>query len=121
MACRCLAVSGRRGRSLLPTEAPAEELHREHAGRKLDRSCEPPRTAATTWSTMVAYVPHRQHARPHRANVAARRARQPGGHCHVPLMVTSVTGESRSRRQDPHDAGLARIFLRARTRGLTKK
>jgi hypothetical protein len=54
IARRCATVSGRRGRSLFPTLAPAELLHLEQQGRKLDRSCVPPRTTATTWSTVVA-------------------------------------------------------------------
>jgi len=54
MADRCLAVSGRGGRSRLPVLAPVLELHREQQGRRLDRSCVPPRTRGRTWSTVVA-------------------------------------------------------------------
>jgi hypothetical protein len=49
--------------------------------------------------------------------VAARRRRQPGGHCHEPLMVPSVTANRESRRQGRATPALAGIFPRPETRG----
>jgi len=45
MACPCLAVSGRRGRRLLPKDAPRLELHGWQHGIRLASVLGPPKAA----------------------------------------------------------------------------
>jgi hypothetical protein len=92
IACRCLAVSGRRGRSRLPNAAPRELLQQWQHGTRLASVCGPPRAAGTgQWSTVVAgTAPQCQHCRPLTRKTSARIFRQPGGHCHVPPMVPNT-------------------------------
>jgi Tfp pilus tip-associated adhesin PilY1 len=92
IACRCLTVSGRRGRSRLPNAAPRELLQQWQHGTRLASVCGPPRAAGTgQWSTVVAgTAPQCQHCRPLTRKTSARIFRQPGGHCHVPPMVPNT-------------------------------